>query len=240
MAVYYYDDDEFGRMTVKTRVGLRRASFRWTGDRFSIMMPAEVADEATLRQLIDRNREGMRRLAGRSQSVSYHVGQRIECFKCAVTIARQEKSPDLILLSYDDDPELRLSIPAGVEIDDYEAHVNVSIALQAMMDHMALKRLIPHARRLAEQLGVHPRSITIGRGLRKLGHCTQRGDIQLSRSVMFLPEPLADYVIYHEFAHLTHFNHSAAFHALCNQYCQGREKELAKTLRAFRWPVLRQ
>ncbi len=33
-------------------------------------------------------------------------------------------------------------------------------------------------------------------------------------------------------------NHSAAFHELCNAYCDGREAELQRRLRAWRFPLL--
>ena len=74
---------------------------------------------------------------------------------------------------------------------------------------------------------------------RKLGHCTTKPVIQLSRNLMFLPEPLVRYIICHELAHLTHMNHSPQFHALCNQYCNGKEKELERQLRQFHFPILK-
>ena len=33
-------------------------------------------------------------------------------------------------------------------------------------------------------------------------------------------------------------NHSAAFHALCNTYLGGREKQLEAQLKHFPWPIL--
>jgi predicted metal-dependent hydrolase len=56
---------------------------------------------------------------------------------------------------------------------------------------------------------------------------------------MFLPEHLIRYIICHELAHLTHMNHSPEFHALCNQYCDGQEKQLEQQLRQFRFPILK-
>ena len=79
----------------------------------------------------------------------------------------------------------------------------------------------------------------VGRGMRKLGHCTAKKVIQLSRNLMFLPEPLVRYIICHELAHLTHMNHSPQFHALCDRYTGGHEKELEKQLRHFHFPILK-
>ena len=107
------------------------------------------------------------------------------------------------------------------------------------MEYMAYKVLPPFARQVADELGLKPAGFEIGRGMRKLGHCTTRKIIQLSRNLMFLPEPLVRYVICHELAHLTHMNHSPQFHALCDQYTGGHEKELEQQLRQFRWPILK-
>ena len=74
--------------------------------------------------------------------------------------------------------------------------------------------------------------------MHKLGHCTNKGIIQLSRNVMFLTQPLVNLIICHELAHLKHMNHSAAFHALCNTYLGGHEKELESQLKRFPWPIL--
>lgn len=78
-------------------------------------------------------------------------------------------------------------------------------------------------------------SITFGR--KRLGSCDARKNIKLSYYLMFLPDHLIDYVIYHELAHLTEMNHGESFHYLCNRYCNGREQELRKELRQFRFPI---
>ena len=75
--------------------------------------------------------------------------------------------------------------------------------------------------------------------MRKLGHCTSKKVIQLSRNLMFMPEDLIRYIICHELAHLTHMNHSPEFHALCDRYTGGHEKDLERQLRQFRFPILK-
>ena len=55
--------------------------------------------------------------------------------------------------------------------------------------------------------------------------------------LLLLPEHLVRYVICHELAHLKHFDHSPAFHALCDSYLGGREREYQAEMKQFRWPV---
>ena len=75
--------------------------------------------------------------------------------------------------------------------------------------------------------------VTIRAARTKWGSCTARGDISLSLYLMTLPEHLRDYIIIHELCHTVHLNHSPRFHALVNEFTEGRERELAKELRQY-------
>lgn len=64
----------------------------------------------------------------------------------------------------------------------------------------------------------------------KWGICRpQRNSITLNRKLFFLPLPLAEYVVYHEFAHYRHPNHSPAFWQWLAQFlpdCKERRRAL--------------
>lgn len=76
------------------------------------------------------------------------------------------------------------------------------------------------------------------RSLRTLGLCSAQKVITLSAKLVFMPQELRDYIVWHELAHLQEFNHSPRFHALCDSYCRGREKALEAQLKRFRAPLL--
>lgn len=78
--------------------------------------------------------------------------------------------------------------------------------------------LLPRARQIAGLLGVHPSDLQISYGQRVLGRCNSRGQVLLSRNLVFYPLHLRDAVIAHEFAHLTHLDHSPRFHTLLDTY----------------------
>lgn len=85
---------------------------------------------------------------------------------------------------------------------------------------VAPQLLLESARREAERLGLagKVKSWTIGRGKRRMGCCKASGEISLSAILMFFPPEMRRSTITHELAHLTHFDHSPAFHTLWQKY----------------------
>ena len=76
------------------------------------------------------------------------------------------------------------------------------------------------------------------RQMRNWGYCTRDGRLSFNWQLIALPERLRDYIILHELAHLSEFNHSRAFKqklaAACPDYRQ-REKELNNIVSIQSW-----
>jgi len=97
--------------------------------------------------------------------------------------------------------------------------------------------IVPRARCLAADIERLPLGWNVKDSRTRLGSCSSSGIITLSPRLIFLPLELADYIIYHELAHLSEMNHSAAFHQVCDTYCHGREAEYKARVKAFDFPV---
>ena len=70
----------------------------------------------------------------------------------------------------------------------------------------------------ARQMGLKPKRITLREMTRKWGSCSSNGNITLNTALFFVPDHLLDYLIVHELAHMTHFDHGPQFWALVAQY----------------------
>ncbi|MDE5555389.1 MAG: M48 family metallopeptidase, partial [Muribaculaceae bacterium] len=109
--------------------------------------------------------------------------------------------------------------------------------MKSIARYLAPAVLLPRAADLADSVGVRPAEWRLTSGRKTLGRCDSRRVISLSVVLVFMPQELRDYVVYHELAHLTEMNHSPKFHALCDRYCNGREAELERRLKQFRFPL---
>jgi hypothetical protein len=232
----YIQDKEFGKVYVELRRGMTSVRFTYHPDGHLLMRAPLGASATQLQQMVDINREQLHQLP-RPQAISFDYGQVMECFRCRVVIEPTNPRPGYLKTEWDDDNVLHVTMHESTDLDEYSAKQYISDRISEAMGYIANKELLPFARETAVALGLKPAGFEIGRGMRKLGHCTAKRVIQLSRNLMFLPEPLVHYIICHELAHLTHMNHSPEFHALVDEYTDGREQELEQQLRQFRWPI---
>lgn len=233
--MYYIDDKEFGEVFITVRNNMRNITMRWKGGSLYMNVPPGTPKEH-LERVLDEMRTKLRQRQSKDD-ISYHIGKTIECYGFKIVIGEQTRSHNQIFFGRNDNV-VTAYVPRGLDLTTHSNKEWMSRALK-MVAHNEASRLLPLTRKVTARLGVEPEHFEIGRGLRKLGHCTPKRIIQLSANLIFLPEDLIEYIICHELAHLTHMNHSQQFHELVNQYVNGREKALEQKLKAFKWPVIR-
>lgn len=127
---------------------------------------------------------------------------------------------------------------AHFDIADAALQDFINKSVIAAARHATATLLVPRARELAAAVDRHPLGWDVKETRTRLGCCSSSGIITLSPRLIFLPQELADFVIYHELAHLSEMNHSDAFHEICNRYCGGREAEYSRRIRIFKFPVI--
>lgn len=216
---------------------MRNITMRWKGGNIYINVPPGIS-RAHIENAINDLRPKLRKSKAKDNQLSYHIGQVIQCYGFSITIAEQDRLPNQIIFSHSE-TSVTASVPVGIDMDNRSTKEWISKALKVVAHDRAAAVLLPLAKSITERVGVAPKHFEIGRGLRKLGHCTPGKVIQLSANLVFLPAELIELIICHELAHLTHMNHSPQFHALVNTYLMGREQLLERQLKAFNWPLMR-
>lgn len=239
MGQYRFIDKEFGNIIISTRRGMKSIRSRVHNGIVELHVPAGI-NYSELCKVINENRAKLRQIIAKNEKTKlrYRNGQEIECLDgYKITIGLQQRFPRKAVFGNDGEKELSVKVHSGMDFNDENVTVLISRCLKLLAKRMAQQTVIELAQMTSIEIGIKPTKFIIGNGLRKLGHCTPTGEIQLSSNLVFLPIHLARFVILHELAHLTHFNHSPQFHALLNQYCNGNEKGLDAELKHFCWPI---
>lgn len=239
---YSLQDPEISfHLTVRSNS--RRIIAQWRNGELNISIPAAVTSEYLLRYLRDNR---LKLLALTPSDKILHIGSRLVAREVVIDIVRSKfVKPGYVEISRNPNGvegyEHAWSILVSDDVADKIEQGNVQKLLSNMarrcLMQPARQILIPLARECANQVGVAPEVWIIKDSLRNLGTCTQKRTIYLSPRLLFLPDELRRYVIFHELAHLTEMNHSAAFHKLCNNYCDDNEAQLVARLKEFRFPV---
>lgn len=232
---FYYDHPALGRVLLTMRSDARSYVARWKPDGLHLTIPVGTSPER-VREVLDSM--GPRLIAKRPE-LKYVEGMTIEVDGLKITIGRQSLFPDKADLTGVSPSEARLAIGTALDFKSPATQKLITDGLKIIAGKHAPAILLPMAKEVAGELGVHPVKWSIGRGDRRLGCCNQKGEISLSRICVFLTPRLRRYVVCHELAHLSEMNHSERFHRLCNQYCGGEERKLETELRNYVWPILR-
>jgi predicted metal-dependent hydrolase len=106
-----------------------------------------------------------------------------------------------------------------VRIIDGEIRVRADPAHLArrLRDHLiaaARAEIAPRARRIAALIGRDVARVNLRDTKSRWGSCSAQGSLSFSWRLIFAPEPVLDYVVAHEVAHLVEMNHGPRFWAL--------------------------
>jgi predicted metal-dependent hydrolase len=83
-----------------------------------------------------------------------------------------------------------------------------------VLDHLvatARGELARRARHLAGRIGLAVAGVTVRDTKSRWGSCSERGNLSFSWRLILAPEPVLDYVVAHEVAHLAEMNHGPRF-----------------------------
>lgn len=105
---------------------------------------------------------------------------------------------------------IQIELPITDTIDNY---------LFKFLRELARENLKSRLFTLAAQAGLNCENVRIGNQRSRWGSCSARSTISLNWRLILLPHEIADYVIFHELAHLKHLNHSPQFWEYLENIC---------------------
>lgn len=220
---------------VTRRASTHRLSARWSNGTLHTIAPA-ATPMADILHFLSANAAT---LLKRRPTLRYHIGQQLAFEPLTITIGSQKLKPRHILMQGElMKPKILVGTEMQLDSDNTTALISRLLCVAARSTAPSI--LLPQAEAIAQRLGVRPPlGWKISHGHHTLGHCSSKGEIALSEILVMAPPHLREYIICHELAHLTAFDHSPRFHAICDRYLGGREQSLIKQLKAYKWPILR-
>lgn len=112
---------------------------------------------------------------------------------------------------------------------------NAAYHLTQAIIQLACDRLPTVTQQYASQLGLEVSAIKIGTPRTRWGSCNHRKIIRLHAGLLLMPQSWADYVIFHELAHLCHLHHQAEFWQLLEHWYP-QAKAVQHNVKRFRLP----
>jgi predicted metal-dependent hydrolase len=108
----------------------------------------------------------------------------------------------------------------------------VAAALNQWLQKRAVAALKPWLGRLSAELSLPFSRVSVRRQKTKWGSCSAEKSISLNRNLLFLPEPMARYVLVHELCHVRRLDHSKKFWDLLEKYEPNSRQTAAKVREA--------
>lgn len=91
--------------------------------------------------------------------------------------------------------------------------------VRSIIVETANREITESMQRLASEMGLYPKKVTVKDLSASWGRCSSNGNISINYKVVTYSKAHIDYVCIHELAHLVHLDHSADFWALVERYC---------------------
>lgn len=113
----------------------------------------------------------------------------------------------------------RLDAPRCPLIEDGALHIggareSLPRRLRSWLEDEALRLLAEDAADYCARAGLPAHPVRLSRAQRRWGSCSSEGVLRMNWRLVQAPDRIRRSVVAHEVAHLVHFDHSRAFHAL--------------------------
>ena len=134
---------------------------------------------------------------------------------------------------------LHISCPVKIDFSDRRIQEILWKILEDALRYEA-KRILPaRIKILAEAHGFKYAKVKINNSRTHWGSCTGQKNINLSLSVMLLPEYLSDYILLHELCHTIEMNHSERFWSLMDKVTNGEASRYRDELKKYQMLAVR-
>lgn len=233
MPITTFNDSEFGMVKVRYDARACRIIFRVKDGALVITAPIATS-QAIVEKSLSEKRSAILQLFNKSKTNILRVGDTIQTRCFAIELHSHALPKMLFSLK---NSKLNIFIPQNVDIESMTFQKLLKQNILKVAKRASVGYLSTRLNQLAQARGLKYNEFAVSTARTRMGVCSNKKKITLSAYLIFYPQHLIDYVILHELAHLTEMNHGPRFHALCNLYCGGKERELEREFKRFKLPL---
>jgi len=189
-------------------------------------------NENEMLKFIETKRERLIRMLQKSpKQVMWNESTDVQTCTFRVHIFRASRANFYMSLK---DGVLHVACPEKTDFIDKQVQQILQTLFEKALRHEALRTLPPRLKTLAEQHSFHYAGLTVRNTQTRWGSCSSQKRINLSLSLMLLPEHLIDYVLLHELCHTVEMNHGEPFWRLMDKVTRGKSHALREELKNHR------
>ncbi|MDR1344354.1 MAG: M48 family metallopeptidase [Tannerellaceae bacterium] len=224
-------DKELGEITLRSNPRLKRYSLRISNGAIIASMP-DGGSETLVLDFINKHRgkllENLRKSHPQRPLLNEATEMQTNSFK--LHIFHTERENVYMKLSQG---ILHIACPLDMEMESPASQGLLNGLLESALRHEAHRILPNRLSTLAEQHGFRYSAIRISNSKSRWGSCSTNGNINLSLSLMLLPDHLINYVLLHELCHTVEMNHGERFWNLMDKVTANQAKALRKELKGY-------
>lgn len=226
-------NSNFKYVDIKRNARARRLIFRVVNNTLTVTAPVYFTQKEILKYILTQI-DTLNNFCQRNTKQGLQLGDELSTQLFKVRIIAGGVGKVLFTLK---DNTLYVAFPTDADITEPESQAAIKRGINRFLKRNGAAVLKQRLDFIAAELGLSYSTFGVTTSSKVLGRCSSKRAISLSSQLLLYPQHLMDYVICHELAHLTEMNHSGEFHKLCNNYCNGRERELLKEFKAFKNPL---
>lgn len=222
-------DSELGIIKLRTHPRAIRYSLKVVNGEIVGTMPVNGNEDFMLR-LIRENKERLLQHLQNRPLVLLDENTQLQTHSFHLRILRHKHKKFVMALK---DGYLNIACPEDILFENKETQKVLHKMLETALRHEAKRLLPPRIKLLAERHKFSYKSLKIQNSKSRWGSCSSGKNINLSLSLMLLPEHLIDYVLLHELCHTVEMNHNERFWNIMNRVTENKALSLRKELKNF-------
>jgi predicted metal-dependent hydrolase len=225
------DGKELGEIIIRKNLRARCYSLRVRDGKIFATMPKRGTEREML-SFINSKRERLLDMLAKCQKRQVlNEDNHLKTYTFELHIFRTQRTNIYVSLK---EGKLHIACPEETDFNNEQVQQKLWEITTKVIRHEAVRVLPSRVNMLASQHGFDYKGVTVRKSGTRWGSCSSKKQLNLSVSLMFLPEYLIDYVLLHELCHTVEMNHSERFWSLMNKVTNGCARKYQKELKEYR------